>query len=172
MGNCWGAFQDWLFPNPWSGMVIESVEPYMALLRTGSSTQWSLGADLSMRLDEKNGWQIVDIAGQPAKSQPHKPITPSLTAYREPIPSKETDPLLGVVVKTTPEPYMALLSGGSQTLLSPLLQQQPYQHTIIEMKTPTSTKPSPLLIGRAAVPPPTALSLLVIAKQKPITIEH
>jgi hypothetical protein len=150
MGNCCTKFQDWFFPNPWSGLVINS-----------------MGADMSMRLHEKYGWQIVDMGlpqPQPQQPQPQqqqqqqlKPITPSLTAYREPTPSKETDPLLGVVVKT-----------ATIALPHPTPTPTP-THTAIMI---TATKPSPLLIGRSAVPPPASLSLLAIAKQKPIAIEH
>lgn len=146
MGNCWTQFQDWLFPNPWNGIVIESI-----------------GADMSMRLHEKYGWQIVDIGPQQQQQQQQlKPIIPSLTAYREPIPSKETDPLLGVIVKNTV---------GTSIRPVPLLRSPVPTPTYTSITMP-STKPSPLLIGRSAVLPPASLSLLAIAKQKPIMIEH
>jgi hypothetical protein len=171
MGNCWARFEEWLCPNPWSGLVIDKLnyrytvrsvsldEVYNsamaasatpALSTTGTNTRSSIQAVPLAR---------VPILGQlPATDVPQQPLPKT-----QPLPSPTLSPITPPL-KAMEE--MAIAPSPQYEQKTPLL-------TAAQPKHYNSVSSSPLILsGKPTVPPPPAFSLLNITMQKPIHIEY
>lgn len=148
MGNCWTKIEEWLCPNPWSGLVIDKMD-YRYTVR-------------SVSIDEvynsiKTPPATPALNAQAAAQQPQQPPPPPKT---QPLPSPALTPL------TPPLKNMEEFPSAAHEQKTPLL-------TATAQPKYNSVSSSPLILsGKTAVPAPPPLSLLSITMQKPLHIEY
>ena len=112
MGNCCRRIENWLFPNPFEGIVIE------ALYSTNYTTRSvRLGADKDP----------VSAVRQPmqTKTDTLQPIQPTLTVHTEMLPEKESAQLDPLLRKPFLTPKSSSLLGLTTPKSSPLYLGRP-----------------------------------------------
>jgi hypothetical protein len=179
MGNCWARFEEWLCPNPWSGLVIDKIdyrytvrsvsldEVYNsvmaapatpALSTTGTNARSSIQAVPLARVPILGQLPATDVSQQQQQQQQQQPLLKT-----QPLPSPTLSPITPPL-KAMEE--MAIAPASHYEQKTPLL-------TAAQPKHYNSVSSSPLILsGKPAVPPPPAFSLLNITMHKPIHIEY
>lgn len=137
MGNCWTRLADWLFPNPWDGMVIQTVGYNYKIYNVDAGMGTSV-------------WQGIEPAMEPL-------------VKAAPVPkAEETDPLLAR--KPVVESILSVQIPIQR--LQPQAQPQPQPQPQPQTK-PQTPKQSPRLPRSALPPPPISLLTLTKQKYTP-----
>ena len=158
MGNCWTRFEEWLCPNPWSGLVIDRLNYRYTVQRVSLDDVYNSIRTPPVTLPQSPALS-ASAAPQP-QQQPQQQQPPPKT---QPLPSPPLTPLTPPL-KTIEELHVAEPVHEQKTpLLTAMAQPKHYN----------SVSSSPLILsGKSPAPAPPPLSLLNITMQKPLHIEY
>ena len=177
MGNCWARFEEWLCPNPWSGIVIDKLDYkytvrrvsldnlYNSIMATPATPALNVQAVPLARVSILGQLPATDVPQQQQQQQQH-------ISVRHSPPPPKTQPLPSPTLSPIPPPLKPM----EEMAIAPVLQyeQKTPLLTAAQPKHYNSVSSSPLILSGKpiALAPPPSFSLLNITMNKPIHIEH
>lgn len=163
MGNCWARFEEWLCPNPWSGLVIDKLDYHYTVRSVSLDEVYnSVMATSPLSTTASLSTQVLQ---PPPQKQQH------LSEWRAQ-PLQKTQPLPAPILAplTPPIKNMEELPAAVATAYE---QKTPLLTAMAQPKHYNSVSSSPLILnGKLPAPAPPPLSLLNITMQKPLHIEY